>query len=252
VAAEKQLEGLFTNPVTINITFKFAELTSGVLASNLPPPSSWVNVSYAQLKSALPPSDGLPSSDPTPGGHIWSLPVAYARMLGLTSSAPAVDDTVTLNSSVPWTFGRDVIDTMEHEISEGAMGRIGGLGDWNGLWSTMDLFRYSAPGAPDFSDGRDGKTTYFSAKGYVLSNLSFNNANMGDTADFAQHDVFGWGLPGETNILSQTDIAVMNALGWKPAAQTHVPPTVTAQNFSVPPKPGGFSCQRAKHIEPEQ
>jgi hypothetical protein len=238
LAAEKQLESLFTNPVTINIEFaESASGTNGVfLATNFW--SSWVNVSYAQLESKLP---GLPSSDPT-GGHTWSLPVAYARMLGLTSSAPAVDDTVILNSSYNWTFGRDVIDTVEHEISEGGMGRVGGLGDQNNAWSTMDLFRYSAPGVPDFQDGRDGKTTYFSAKGSVLSTLSFNNeynsngqVNGGDTADFTQQDVFGTGQPGETNTLSPTDIAVMNALGWKPATQTHVRPTVTGQNFSVSP-----------------
>jgi hypothetical protein len=242
VAAEQQLEGLFTNPVTINI--KFAESPSGIngafLATNSW--SSWVTVSYAQLKSVLPASNGLPSSDPT-GGHTWSLPVAYARMLGLTSSGPAVDDTVILNSSYNWSFGRDVIDTVEHEISEGAMGRVGGLGDQNGAWSTMDLFRYSAPGVRDFSDGRDGKTTYFSAKGSVLSTISFNNeynsngnkVNTGDTADFTQQDVFGIGRSGETNALSQTDIAVMNALGWKPVMQTYVRPTVTGQNFSVSP-----------------
>jgi hypothetical protein len=157
--------------------------------------------------------------------------------------APATDDTVTLNSSYNWNFGQDVTDTVEHEISEGAMGRVGGLGDQNFDWSTMDLFRYSSPNVRDFSDGRDGIPTYFSANGSVLSSLSFNNEystnvkknNPGDTADFAQQDVFGWGLARETNTLSQTDIDVMDALGWTPWTQTHVSPTVTAQNFSVSP-----------------
>jgi hypothetical protein len=238
VAAEKQLETLFTNPVTINITFNEAALGQNYGATNS---YCTVPITYDQLRNKLPASDGLPSSDPT-GAPAWSLPVAYARMLGLTTCAPPVDDTVTLNSSLGWTFGQDVIDTVEHEISEGAMGRVGGLGDQNGVWSTMDLFRYSAPGVRDFQDGKDGKTTYFSAKGSVLSSLSFHNEYNGnvkldanDTADFAQHDVFGWGPPGETNTLSPTDIAVMNALGWKPETQTHVRPTVTGQNFSVSP-----------------
>src|SRR6516162_914836 len=95
----------------------------------------------------------------------------------------------------------------------------GGLGDQgSGWWSVMDLFRYSAPGIRDFTDGRDGLTTYFSSNGDVLSSLSFNNqynysthVNMADVADFTQQDVFG---NGGGDGLSPTDIAVMNALGW--------------------------------------
>jgi hypothetical protein len=143
-------------------------------------------------------------------------------MLGLSSYAPATDDTVTLNSSYGWSFGQDVTSTVEHEISEGVMGRVGGLGDDNYAWSTMDLFRYSSAGVRDLTDGRDGKTTYFSANGSTLSSLSFNNeynssgvqTNVGDTADFTQNDVYGTGYPGETVTLSQTDLAIMAALGW--------------------------------------
>ena len=220
VAAEKACESLWTNAVTVNITFdEQAKGNNGFLASNSW--ASWVQVSYAQLNSALPASDSLPGTDPT-GGHTWYLPEAYARMLGLSSSTPSVDDTVTLNSSYNWSFGQDVVDTIEHEISEGAMGRVGGLGDQNSVWSTMDLFRYSSPGVRDLTDGRDGKTTYFSSNGSTLSSLPFNNEynsngtknNSGDTADFTQQDAFGTGSPGETNTLSQTDIAVMDALGW--------------------------------------
>jgi uncharacterized lipoprotein YmbA len=241
VAAEQQLQRLWTNSVTINITFdEAAKGTNGsFLATNS---FSFVNVNYTQLKNVLPVGDNLPTLDPT-GGRTWSLPEAYARVLGLSNSAPATDDTVTLNSSYNWSFGQDVINTVEHEISEGAMGRVGGLGDKNSVWSTLDLFRYSSPNVRDFADGRDGKTTYFSANGSVLSSLSFENEfnsngtqnNKNDTADFGQVDVFGTGLAGETNTLSQTDIDVMDALGWTPASQTHVGATVTAQNLSVSP-----------------
>ena len=98
-------------------------------------------------------------------------------------------------------FGQDVINGVIHELSEGAMGRVGGLGDQNGVWSAMDLFRYTAAGAPDYSDGRDGLTTFFSSTGGSETSasgggkgaptLSFNNefsgstkVNGGDTADF--------------------------------------------------------------------
>jgi hypothetical protein len=220
VAAEDTYESLWSNSLTVNITFdEQAQGDTGSVASN--DWSNWVTVSYAQLKNALPASDSLPSTDPT-GGHTWYLPVAYARMLGLSSLAPSTDDTVTLNSSYDWSFGQDVTSTLEHEISEGVMGRVGGLGDQNGVWSTMDLFRYSSPGGRDFTDGRDGLTTYFSVNGSALSSLSFNNeflsngtkANSDDVADFTQSDVYGTNQPGETDTLSQTDITIMDALGW--------------------------------------
>jgi len=239
VAAEQDIESLWTAPSVITINENFvgsAEgLNTGFLASNS---FFVVNVSYAQLEGALASHQysvyakqavaSLPASDPnsTVNGGNFSLPEAYAQMLGLTSSNSA--QSVTLNTSYGWNYGQDVINALVHEISEGAMGRIGGLGDQNGFWSTMDLFRFNASGAHDYTDGRDGQTTYFSYNnGATLSssaNLSFNNeyngsgahVNGGDTADFTQLDVFGTGSPGEGNQLSQTDIEMMDALGWMP------------------------------------
>jgi serralysin len=235
LAAEQAIQSLWTapTPITINLDFTgSAQGQNGELASNS---FYTVGVSYATLKSALASHENstyaqqavaaLPTSDPTNGAG-FQLPEAYAQMLGLTNSNLA--DTVTLNTSYNWSYGQDVINTLEHEISEGGMGRIGGLGDQNSFWSTMDLFRYNASGAPDYTDGRDGLTTYFSYNGgKTLSSLSFNNeyssnkmVNGGDTADFAQQDVFGTGSPGETNTLSQTDIQIMDALGWEPIGTT--------------------------------
>ncbi len=238
LSAEEDIQAHWTcsTAITINLDFIGSALgQNGTLASN----SFYVNdYSYTALKNALAANDGgsvyaqdavaaLPSSNPA-GSATWSLPQAYAQMLGLASSNSA--DTVTLNTSYSWNYGQDVIDTLEHEISEGAMGRIGGLGDQNSFWSTMDLFRYTSAGVADYQDGRDGATTYFSYNGgATLSTLSFNNqynslgnkVNGGDTADFTQQDVFGTGSPGETNVLSQTDIEIMDSLGWTPnTAQT--------------------------------
>jgi len=88
--------------------------------------------------------------------------------------------TVTLNSFYAFSYGQDVINAVEHEITEGAMGRVGGLGDQDSAWSTMDLFRYSAPGIRDFTDGRDGIATYFSSNGNVLF-LFRSTTNMSTT-----------------------------------------------------------------------
>src|ERR1700749_2518200 len=75
VAAENALESLWGNSLTVNVTFdeQASGTASNTLATNHWP--SFVNVSYSQLKNALPASDSLPSTDPT-GGHTWSLPEA--------------------------------------------------------------------------------------------------------------------------------------------------------------------------------
>jgi hypothetical protein len=239
ITAEQDLAGLWTNSVTLNLHFKAVNKgINGELAFNNWP--SFVDVTYAQLTGALTSHAtstyalaavaALPATDPNPaGGADWALPEAYARMLGLSSRTPTFDDTITLNTSYSWSFGQDVVNTMEHEISEGGMGRVGGLGDQNGVWSAMDLFRYTSGGVPDYTDGRDGQTTYFSYNGGTTLSLSvglsFNNefnssdvkVNSGDTADFTEQDVFGTGDPGETNTLSLTDIEMIDVLGWNPS-----------------------------------
>jgi hypothetical protein len=239
ITAEQDLASLWTNSVTLNLEFTAVdEGNTGDLAFNEWP--SFVNVTYAQLKTALASHAtssyaldavaALPATDPNPaGGADWALPEAYARMLGLSTIAPTFDDIVTLNTFYDWSYGQDVVNTMEHEISEGGMGRVGGLGDQNSVWSTMDLFRYTSAGAPDYTDGRDGLTTYFSYDGGATTSfsvgLSFNNeynssdvkVNSGDVADFTQKDVFGTGEPSETNTLSLTDMEMMDVLGWNPS-----------------------------------
>jgi hypothetical protein len=231
VAAEKTLESLFTNSVTVNVAF--TQQVTGPTQQNPNPnalSNSWPNstkVSYATLAGALPASDALPATDPnTQGGNDWSLPEAYARMLGLNSSTPSTDDTVTLNTFYKWSYGQDVINGVIHELSEGIMGRTGSLNP-NGNWSTMDLFHYSSPGVHDYNNGRDGNITYFSSDGVNLSSsagLSFNNqfsgnkqVNTGDTCDWAQQAVFGATNTGETLALTQTELDVMAALGWNVA-----------------------------------
>ena len=219
--------------VTINVQFSAVdEGRNGDLASN---EFYVVPVTYSALSGALQShaddayadagAAALPATNPA-GGSDWTLPISYARFLGLSSSSAPFDDAVTLNTAYNWSFGQDVTDTIEHELSEGGLGRIGGLGDQNGIFSTMDLFRYTSAGAPDYTDGRDKQATFFSYDGGLdLSTLSFNNEfsgsvfeNGGDTADFSQQDVFGTGLPGETNPLSPTDFETMYVLGWAPAA----------------------------------
>jgi hypothetical protein len=235
VAAEQQLESLFSNSDTINVSFN--EANSGNNGVALGNSYGYYSYSYATLETALQkvaPGDVLPSSDPSGGGN-WNLPEAYARMLGLTTATGSPDLSVSLNTYYSWDFGQDVINGLTHELSEGGLGRVGGLGPKGAgsNWSTMDLFRYNAAGQADYSNGRDGDTTYFSSNGgTTLSDqnmpskgaptLSFNNqydssgtqVNTGDTADWTQENVFGSTGGGETLALTQTELDVLQALGW--------------------------------------
>ena len=237
IAAEQEIASSWSNSITLRLDFDTNTAgQNGTLASNNWP--SGTSVSYATLRSALSShasGDTMPTSDPNPaGGNDWYLPEAYARMLGLSSSTPTYDDTIVLNTSYNWTYGQDVIDAIEHEITEGAMGRIGGLGYQNSVWSTMDLFRYSAANTHYYT--WDNAATYFSPNGSNLSLISFDtSATGGDVADFNAHDVFGYGYTGETNKLSAIDNQVMNALGWTSTTNFYTSsPQIMFQNTSGP------------------
>ena len=187
------------------------------------------------------------------------MPTGEAQILGLASAGSSTDDSITLNSSY-WTASAlqnnpgDAEAALEHELTEGVMGRIGSLGAADPpYWAPMDLFRFTASGQRDFTGGSDGKPTYFSVDGStVYTGLQFHNSvttsgsfDGFDLADWDQvgadanaNDPFGPGGPsaGDPGTLSATDITMLEALGWKPASQAPVNPTITAQNFSVSPK----------------
>lgn len=240
--AEDTIGANWTNSFTLNLSFSAVNKgSSGFLATNNWP--AFVSVTYSQLKSALAAHDSgsvyaqdfvasLPATSPI-GSTTWELPEAYARMLGLSSTNYATDDTVTLNTFYLNGSGQDVTNALMHEISEGGMGRVAGDGDQNSVYSTVDLMRYTAGGQLDLTDGRDSQTTYFSYNGGATTSqsvgLSFNNefsgstkVNSNDVGDFTQLDVFGVGESGETFGLSQTDIELMDALGWAPALATNL------------------------------
>jgi hypothetical protein len=230
IAAETALAAKFQNAVTINVSFTASSPgQNGVLASN----SFFINnFSYATVVNALTSHATTPEgkaaaaalsglSDPSGGAGFW-LPSSYAAMLGLIAQPTTTQDFVTLNTSYSWSFGQDVTNVLEHEITEGGMGRVGGLGVGLGLrWSTMDLFSFNTSGARDFSS-TDTARVFSWNNGAGTSNsagLSFFAANSGsDAADFQQFDVFGTGTPGETNVLSLTDINNIRALGWNAPA----------------------------------
>jgi hypothetical protein len=259
IAAEQFISSHWTNPITITLTFD--AMAWGPAAGTGGANPVYVNVSYTALRTALaahannPDAQAavatLPATDPTvsyAGNHLWSLPQAYARMLGLSSQGGA-DGLITLNTTYTWSFGygwsygQDVIDAIEEWITE-AMGRDGGLGDtlrppgFDTYWSTLDLFRWSPAHLRDFTDGRDGQTTYFSVDGNTLLLPFFNLYSFGTflgyprdlilVHDFDAPDVFGHVQPSNAFVFSPTDYKVMNALGWTPVTFTAGPLMVSA------------------------
>ena len=228
IAAEHFFQSNFTNACTLDVSFDLKALSPSFIAYNN---FSFVHVSYATLKNALATHDttspdqlaavaSLPTTDPSHGAG-FNLPVGYADMLGLSRASGT--DSVVLSSSVDWNWGQDAIGAIEHEISEGAMGRLGGLGVQNKSWSTMDLFRYTAAGVHDYTGGKDGLATYFSTDGTHIE-LPFHNsvstAGTFDGYDFADWDfsvagdAFGPAGPSSPGYISQTDLQVLNVLGW--------------------------------------
>jgi hypothetical protein len=231
IAAENFYQTHFSNAVTLNMSFNLAPLSSQFSAQN-----DFYNidhVSYATLVGALTAHAttadqlaavaSLPATDPS-GGAGFSVPAGMAEILGLRGSDNTTDDSIVLNSNMSWTYGADAVGVLEHEISEGAMGRIGGLGVQNDLWGPMDLFRYSAPGVRDYTGGRDGLPSYFSVSGTTLLTQfhdSVSTAGGFDGQDLADWngtsgDAFGPGGPGDPGTISATDMAALEVLGWDP------------------------------------
>jgi len=98
---------------------------------------------------------------------------------------------------------------LEHELTEGAMGRIGSLGT-DGAWAPMDLFRFTASGQRDLTGGQDGLATYFSPNGQnVATGLQYHNSING-SGQFDGFDLNDWdGVGADANDhdpLAQADL----------------------------------------------
>ncbi len=239
LAAEADLQSKFADTITFHVAFDFKPL-NGFSGSNSFPV---FQVSYADFKAALAKHAttaddfaalaSLPSIDPTKGAG-FAVSGGLAQVLGLASASGDTDDTVTLNSKLPWTYGADAVGVIEHELTEGLMGRIGGLGlTGAGNWGPLDLFRYSSPGVRDYSGGADGQAAYFSVDGAALlakfhnafSAGRFDGQDFGDW-DSTKGDAFGPGGPGSPGQVTATDLRVLDILGWTPTSSA--PPGTAA------------------------
>ena len=153
--AASQYQSLYSNDITVNITFKYGVtglgesqgyyITSPPSYNDIKNALQNLNSSSAQITSAA----HLPSSDPNPS-KAWQIDSAQAKALGIYSANDTGEDGwVMFNQSATYTFdpynravsGKyDFIGVAEHEISE-VMGRTHSYG--SNL--SFTLMRYTSP-----------------------------------------------------------------------------------------------------------
>jgi autotransporter passenger strand-loop-strand repeat protein len=224
-------EKTFTNNVTINVTVNWVDLGSGVLASNSAT-TGGVSVSLATLTAAL----NSHAHTATQSAAYANLPsnvtsvyvaAAEADALGLRSGDAGIN--LNIGSNVDWSQA-DAFAAIAHEITETAMGRVSHYP--SGKTTVMDMFRFSAPGVHDLSTG----STFSNGVAYFSTDNGATNLGTWNNDSSAQYDFGDWVVSGFPNSndpegdpipndamgaqeggvapISETDIALMNVLGW--------------------------------------
>jgi Ca2+-binding RTX toxin-like protein len=256
VAAENYLQAHFTDNATLNVTFNYDHEGPDEVASNI---FGVQTVSYGDLVAALTAhattSDdrlavaGLPIMDPSNGAG-FTVTHGEAQALGLAGPSGQNDVTVFINSDEPWTFGSDLVGTVEHELTEGVFGRTQDLGlTGGGTFSPLDLFRFNFFGLHDYSGGADGLNVVFGVDAGHLTNFFFHNAistsgrndgfDFGDW-DYELEDAFGYGGGGYPTSISAVDLQVLDVIGWTPSgAPPGSGPDDYADSFSDTTHPFG-------------
>jgi hypothetical protein len=256
------LDAAFTNNVTMNVVvgwnlFKghhVANTSDDGINLYTPLTYSYSDIKAALLASATSPAQQaayatLPAVDPS-SGLPFELPSAEAKALGLPIPAgtDTTDSWVGVNPNVNWSYDPahapgpgqfDLVGLIEHEITE-SMGRnsyLDTLSPDTGLavFGIEDLFRYSASGVRQLTSGAPGSTGYFSIdNGATKLGVWNNDANAGDLGDWnTVPDYNGPGPHGQDSFdnngavavyqpLTQTDLTLMQILGWDPSAPQNI------------------------------
>jgi FG-GAP-like repeat len=251
-AVAQYLDGIFLNPITVNITVGYGKINGQSLVSGaLGESDTFFNqYSYSQIRGALiagstTGASTLPASDPTGGGNYW-VATGEAKAIGLAGPSSATDGFIGFASQgVSWTYNTtnggsvapgsyDFFGVAAHELTE-VLGRdlFVGNQDNQGIgansYTPLDLFHYSSNGTRDFLGTTAG---YFSVDGGATNLDSFNtnpSGDFGDWANSAGNDAFrAFSSSGVANPVSQSDLTELSALGY----HTNTPAT-TPGNIGV-------------------
>ena len=172
---------------------------------------------------------------------VLALTSANARALGWDpGSSTYVDATITFSSSFPWDFDQrdgvgaglqDFVGVAIHEMGH-AFGFVSGVDDVDyyithpldldgyAVFSTLDLFRYSAP---DKLDLAAGDASYFSLDGGKTNLGLFSTGTLNGDGRQASHwkDNLGLGImdptanpAGQANTPSELDLIAFDVIGW--------------------------------------
>ena len=232
------LDSLITNNITVNIEVGWGEIQGQSLdkstlgASNI----AGNTISYSQLQATLlgninSAADAsayadLPSTDISQHGAGFLISLAQEKALGLVgANGTETDGYVGFSSSTAWNFDPnnqaiageyDFIGDALHELTH-ALGRVSGL---NPGWplTVMDLFQYSSAGT---LQTQTGGASYFSINGGVANLGDFSSkSDLGDWSSTVPNDSFdAFTAAGTAYTMSQTDITLMNVLGFSVTPQ---------------------------------
>jgi hypothetical protein len=246
VQAAKTYTDLFTNQAVINIDVTLDNLfgqplpqgalgesaTNG-FALDYPTLAAYLGAADAGLVQAGVMAPDAVNALQGLSGEAMFVPTAEAKAIGLIDPAtPVLDGIIALSSSQlsffgdagggPKTLLADGLGVAQHEISE-VLGRIGveGLPVLDGvtpIYTPLDIFRYSGPGAPDTTP----TSGYFSLDDGATALNVFNDPhNGGDAADWAfsqsnLNNAFSAFVPAGVKLhVTADDVLALAALGYQ-------------------------------------
>lgn len=250
IAAAEMFTSVFTNHALLNVEVGFGEVGGGALEAGALGESASngyiipnTGADAGALGSVLGAADaglvaaGLMAPDATHAldgvANNFFVTAAEAKVLGFVDPAAGLDGAIGFSNTAAIGFGLhpgghkyDAIAIAAHELSE-VMGRVGfegatlidALGNvYTKVYTPLDIFRYSAPGAPDVSP----TAGFFSLNDGVSDLLPFNDpSNGGDAADWAtspltKGDAFDAFATTGKAAVSAVDMLALEALGYTP------------------------------------